>query len=64
MYHIIKKWVCYRTAIAQAGCSFLFLCSPCHTDINFRLQQTWQKQLNETIVTKNRFGRTEVNERI
>ena len=20
-----KKWVCYRTAMAQAGCSFLFL---------------------------------------
>ena len=25
-------------------------------------KQTWQKQLNETIVTKNKSGRTEVNE--
>ena len=24
VYYIIKKWVCYRTAIAQAGGSFLF----------------------------------------
>ena len=32
-----KKWVCYRTAIAQAGCSFLFLYLPYHTNIDFHL---------------------------
>lgn len=32
-----KKWVCYRTAIAQAGCSFLFLCLPYHININSHL---------------------------
>ena len=32
-----KKWVCYRTAIAQAGCSFLFLYSPYHANIVFHL---------------------------
>ena len=32
-----KKWVCYRTAMAQAGCSFLFLYSPYHINIDSHL---------------------------